>query len=64
MFTIKATPNRSKRTFTLRKYYNNKFYSKYRTFPMIREEFEELEYNTGEDWKIFLITDSRYVRIY
>ena len=64
MITIKATPNRSKRTFTLRIYIDGKLSSKFRTSQMTRYEFEEAEYNTRDDWKIFLSTDSSYVRIY
>jgi hypothetical protein len=47
--TLTATPNHSKRTFTIRK--NG---SKYRTMPMSKEEFEEAEMNTKNDWNWFL----------
>lgn len=57
MITIKATANKSKRTFTLRKYSNNKLISKYRTLPMSREEFEEAEYNTSGDWQDFIFNE-------
>jgi hypothetical protein len=57
MITIKATPNRSKRTFTLRKYSNNKLVSKYRTLPMTRKEFEDAEYNTISDWQDFIFQE-------
>lgn len=55
MFTIKATANKSKRTFTLRKLNKyNAVISKYLTLPMNREEFEDAENNTSDDWKVFL----------
>lgn len=53
--TIKATPNRSKRTFTIRT-----GYAKYRTLKMSKEEFESAEFWTENDWKQFLKTDEYY----
>lgn len=46
---VTATPNYSKRTFTIR--YNG---SKYRTYPMLKNEFEECLLNTENDWKNYL----------
>lgn len=46
---VTATPNHSKRTFTIR--YNG---SKYRTYPMLKIEFEECLLNTENDWKNYL----------
>jgi hypothetical protein len=55
MITIKAIANKSKKTFTLRKYdKNNILYAKYRTAQMSKEEFEEAESNTSNDWKDYL----------
>ena len=48
---MKITSNKSKRTFTIRKED-----SKFRTLQMSRDEFDECEYNTTEDWKYFLRT--------
>ena len=55
--TITATPNYSKRTFTLRTSHGNK----YRTNQLSKEEFESCEYNTSNDWKQFLKSDDYYV---
>jgi hypothetical protein len=46
---IQVTPNHSKRTFTIRK--NG---SKYRTYPMSKDEFRSCENMTGNDWANFL----------
>jgi hypothetical protein len=58
--TIKVTANQSKRTFTIRKYIDGKFFSKYRTIEMNQEEFDTEEMNTENDWKIFLKSDDYY----
>jgi hypothetical protein len=57
MMEIKATANKIKRTFTLRKYSKNKLVSKYRTLPMSREEFEDAQYNTSADWQDFIFQE-------
>lgn len=59
--TIKVTANQSKRTFTIRKYDNDKVYAKYRTYPMSQEEFDSEEMNTENDWKQFLKSDDYYI---
>ena len=59
--TLKVTANKSARTFTIRTYVDNKFSSKYRTIKFSKEEFENNEYNTENDWKQFLKTDDYYV---
>ncbi len=59
--TIKATPNYSKRTFTLRCYSDGVFYAKYRTTVMTQEEFDTEEYNTNNDWLQYLTTDDYYL---
>jgi arsenate reductase-like glutaredoxin family protein len=46
---IKATANKSARTFTLRT-----SYAKYRTTKMSKEEFNSCLYNTNNDWEEFL----------
>ena len=51
----KATANRSKRTFTIRK--NG---SVYRTNTLSKEQFEEAEYRTPSDWNNFLRTSQDY----
>ena len=52
--TITATANFSKRTFTIRRFYDGKLFAKYRTVQMGVEEFDETEMNTSQDWKDFL----------
>lgn len=58
---ITATANKNKRTFTIRKSINGQVFSKYRTFKMSKEEFQENENNTENDWKQFLTTDEYFV---
>ena len=50
---MKITSNKSKRTFTIRKES-----AKFRTLEMSRDEFNECNNNTNEDWKDFLRTQS------
>jgi len=58
--TIKVASNQSKRTFTIRKYFNGKVFAKYRTIEMSKEEFDSEEMNTENDWKQFLKSDDYY----
>jgi len=58
--TIKVTANQSKRTFTIRKYIDGKFFTKYRTMQMDQQEFDNHEMNTENDWKQFLKSDVYY----
>ena len=53
---IKVTPNKSQRTFTIRRQG-----LKFRTLQMSREEFDSAEYWTGQDWSNFLKTDEYYI---
>jgi hypothetical protein len=57
---IKVTPNYSKRTFTIRCYYPDGTILKYRTNVMSREEFENEEMNTSQDWENFLKYSNEY----
>jgi hypothetical protein len=52
---IKTTANFSKRTFTIRK--NG---SKYRTYPMSQQEFNECINMTQNDWQQFLKSNEYY----
>lgn len=52
----KVTSNKSKRHYTIIKDDG----TKYRTIPMNRQEFQECENNTLNDWKQFLKTDEYY----
>lgn len=54
---MKATENKSKRTYTLRTETGNK----YRTYQMNKKEFESAYYWTENDWKQFLKTDEYYI---
>jgi hypothetical protein len=60
MESLKVTPNKSKRTFTLRMYDNGKFCSKYRTQQFSKDEFQDMGCNTENDWKHFLNTEDYY----
>jgi hypothetical protein len=60
---IKVTPNSSKRTFTIRKYWKDGTISKYRTLPMSKDEFESSQNDTVNDWKNFLSHSSDYYAI-
>jgi len=59
--TIKATPNFSKRTFTIKTYIDGRLSAKYRTYPMTTEEFDSELNNTPKDWSQFLKTDDYYL---
>lgn len=54
--TIKANPNFSKRTFTIRRYAGRTVYAKYRTKPMAWRDFVECTRYTTEEWEEFLKT--------
>lgn len=57
---IKATFNESKRTVTLRTYQEGNYISKYRTYPMNKQEFESCKFWTNRDWQAFLKTEDYY----
>ena len=52
---FEITSNKSARTFTIRV-----DGSKYRTYPMSKEDFNNASYWTGEDWNYFFITKDFY----
>ena len=57
--TIEVIANYSKRTFTIRRKENGKTYSKFRTLPMSKQEFEETDSTmTESDWISFLIFET------
>lgn len=58
---IKASPNFSKRTFTLRVYWDKKLSSKYRTVKMSKEDFENELNNTNNDWDYFMRSNNYYL---
>ncbi len=57
---IKATPNHSRGTFTLRCYNKDGSMVKYRTYPLTRGEFHSCLYNTNNDWIHFLKSNNYY----
>lgn len=52
---IKVSSNKRNRTFTIR--VNG---SKYRTLPMSKQEFNDADYRTQNDWINFLKTSQAY----
>ena len=58
--TIKVKANQKLRTFTIRKYINEKLSVKYRTIELNQDEFDREEMNTENDWKQFLKSDDYY----
>jgi len=59
--TIKVKANQRLRTFTIRKYINEKLFVKYRTIELNQDEFDREEMNTENDWKQFLKSDDYYI---
>ena len=60
MTNLKVRSNKTKRTFTLRMYENGICFSKYRTLRFSKDDFEDMECNTENDWKHFLNTEYHY----
>jgi hypothetical protein len=58
---IESIVNYSKKTFTLRKYYNEKLGAKYRTIRLHEDEFNSCLNNTNNDWLNFLKSDDYFV---
>ena len=61
MKTIKAAPNYTNRTFTIRIYINGKINAKYRTIQMTKKEFEAELNNTQNDWSHFLKSNDYFL---
>ena len=59
-FEYKATPNESRRTFTIRRFVDGKMDSKYRTSRMSKYDFDSFKNNTSFDWYCFLRTNDEY----
>jgi len=61
--TIKATPNYSKRTFTIKVIFCE-IQRKYRTVEIPIDEFDEMKCNSEFDWWLFLKRNTKdYFRI-
>jgi len=56
--TIRATPNYTKRSFTIRKYKNKKLIKKYKTSNLGRLRFEMFKKNTESEW-LYLTENGR-----
>lgn len=63
MRTIKVKANQSARTFTISTYCKGKFQAKYRTTPVPKIEFQEMEYMTENDWNYFLSHSGNYYQV-
>ena len=61
MKTIKANPNYTNRTFTIRTFINGKLNNKYRTIKLSKPEFENELNNTENDWSQFLKSNDYYL---
>jgi len=58
----RISPNQKKRTFTIRvTNLDGKVTYKYRTITYTKEEFQDMEYNTQNDWYNFLKTNEYYL---
>ena len=57
---LKATPNYSRRTFTLREYYRDGTITKIRTGRFSQSEFNELLCNSENEWLAWLGTINFY----
>ena len=63
MTTITATPNYSKKTFTIRKKEGKKTINKFRTLEFNQDEFEEMQHYTDFDWYYFLRDSNEYYNL-
>ena len=61
MKTIIATPNYTKRTFTIRIFIKGKLNNKYRTIKLSNQEFETELNNTENDWRQFLKSNNYFL---
>ena len=61
MKTIIATPNYTKRTFTIRIFIKGKLNNKYRTIKLSNQEFETELNNTENDWSQFLKSNNYFL---
>lgn len=59
-YSINAVANEKTKTFDIIKVWNDGVKTVYRTTELTDQEFEELEYNTTNDWKNFLKTSQNY----
>lgn len=62
-FTITARSNEESKTFDITKLWNDGTAITYRTTELSQPEFEDMEYNTEEDWIDFLKTSGSYYEV-
>ena len=60
---IKAMPNHSAKTHTVKKYIGGKLSAVYRTTKMSKDEFKSCLYNTPNDWAQFLKYSNDYYTV-
>ena len=62
-YSITAKANKKTKTFDIIKTWNDGAKVIYRTTELTDQEFEDMEYNTENDWKNFLKTDQSYFEV-
>lgn len=62
-YEYKATPNHSRRTYTIRKYCDGKLMTKYRTYECSKEVFDCMLDMTSNDWQFWLNHNQDYYKV-
>ena len=62
-YSITAKANKRTKTYDIVKTWNDGIKVIYRTTELTDQEFEDMEYNTENDWKNFLKTDQSYFEV-
>ena len=62
-YSITAKANKKTKTFDIIKTWNDGAKVIYRTAQLPAQEFENMEYNTPNDWQNFLNTDQSYYEV-
>lgn len=61
---ISVRSNKKARTFTIRRYdVDGQLVAKYRTIPYSKEEFDNMENNTENDWDFYLRSTDEYYKV-
>ena len=61
--TITATANEKANAFDIVKTWSDGTSTTYRTTELTKQEFEDMEYNTSNDWQNFLNTSGNYFKV-
>lgn len=61
--TITAKANEKTKTFDIVKVWSDGTFITYRTIKIAKQEFENMKYNTVNDWQNFLNTSKSYYRV-